>query len=266
MFSERQEPWSFGPAIEEIARKFIRLRYRLLPVFYALFDEHRQTGLPLLRPLVLHYPSDVQVHGMEDQCLLGRNVLVAPVLKQGHEARAVYLPEGRWYDFWTGEAHEGGREIFVKATLDTMPLFVRAGTTLPLAPPMQYVGERAWDEVELRLFPGEGTSQFYEDDGTSHAYEDGDVRRTTFTLRAPAPGACTLLREHEGDFASPVKRFTIRLMDVGEPEEVRLDEQVIAVTTDVQGENAESVYDAESRTLTVRAAPDFRRFDVSGIG
>ncbi|MGI9174719.1 MAG: TIM-barrel domain-containing protein [Rhodothermales bacterium] len=273
MFSERQEPWSYGPEIEEIARTFIKLRYRLLPVFYALFDEHRQTGLPLLRPLVLHYPSDVRTHGMEDQCLLGRDLLIAPILKQGHEAREVYLPEGRWYDFWTSEAHEGGREIFVKAALNTMPIFVRAGTVLPLAPLMQYVGERAWDEVELRLFPGEGTSAFYEDDGHSHTYENGDARRTTFTLRAPSPGACTLLRESEGKFASPVKWFTIRLMDVDGPEEVRLDEQVVEVTADPAGRGqpvedgeAQSVYDAENRTLTVRADANFRRFDVSGIG
>ena len=137
---------------------------------------------------------------------------------------------------------------------------------LPLAPLMQHVGERAWDEVELRLFPGDGTSAFYEDDGQSHAYEDGDVRRTTFTLRAPSPGACTLLRETEGDFASPVKQFTLRLMDVEKPEEVRLDEALIEVATDVRDGEGQGVYDTKNRTLMVQAGADFRRLDVSGIG
>lgn len=287
-FSERQEPWSYGPKVEKVARDFIGLRYRLLPVFYALFDEHRRTGLPVVRPLVLHYADDVRVHEMEDQFLLGRDVLVAPILKQGHESREIYLPEGRWYSFWTGEAHEGGREILVKAPLDEMPVFVRAGTTLPLAPLMQHVGERAWDEVELRLFPGEGTSTFYEDDGLSHAYEEGDFRRTSFILRTPSPGTCTLLREQEGAFISPVERFVIRLMDVDRPGEVQVDGTSVPVETDVQDSSkadlqageadvqtgdtdvrageVQARYDAQDRTLTVRTGADFQRFEASGIG
>ena len=131
---------------------------------------------------------------------------------------------------------------------------------------MQHVGERDWDEVELRVFPGEGTSVFYEDDGLSHAYEEGAFRRTSFTLSTPEPGACALRRTSEGDFTSPVERFTIRLMDVDEPTDVRLDGEAVPVSTDLQDDEAGAVYDAEARTLVVRAGADFRRFDVAGTG
>ena len=270
-FSERQEPWSFGPAVEAIAKDFIGLRYRLLPVFYALFDEHRRTGLPVMRPLVFHYGEDVRVHELEDQFLLGSDVLVAPVLRQGHESREVYLPEGRWHSFWTGEAFEGGRDVFVRAPLSEMPVFAKAGAVVPLAPLMQHVGEREWDEVELRVFPGEGTSVLYEDDGLSHAYEEGAFRRTSFTLSTPEPGALALERTSEGGlpesaYASPVERFAIRLMDVGEPQDVRLDGTSVPVGQDVQVDGAGAAYDAEARTLTVRADAGFERLEVVGVG
>lgn len=218
----RQEPWSFGPEVEDVARRYVRLRYRLLPLFYTLFYEHTRTGLPILRPLLMHYMQDERFLDCDDQFLLGRQVLVAPVLQAGVDARRVLLPAEVWFDFWTGRRYEGPGELLTEAPLDTMPLFVRGGTTLPLAPPRPFVDAPPHDTLQLRVYAGTGTSMLYEDDGTSRAYEQGMFRRTTFAVEASGE-ELTLTRSTEGSYPSPVQRFTIRLYGVDRPETVTVD-------------------------------------------
>jgi alpha-glucosidase len=151
----RQEPWSFGLEIEAVARAAVELRHLLLPYTYTAFWRHTETGLPVMRPLELEAPDDPRAALREDVFMWGDDLLVAPVLRKGVRRRRVYLPAGDWYDFWSGTRVLGGRSVLVDAPLERIPLFVRAGTALPLA------------NGELRIFPGEGVSWLYEDDGAT---------------------------------------------------------------------------------------------------
>ena len=183
-------PWAHGPEVEAICRRFAELRYRLLPYTYTLAWEAHTLGLPLMRPLVLNYPDDPRVWTLGHEFLWGDDLLVAPVTREGATAWPVYLPAGRWYDFWTGDRYEGPGGITVPAPLDRLPLLVRAGAILPMGPVVQHTGERPLDEVTLLIYP-EGTSRFelYEDDGRSNAYLRGRHVLTSVRVRGGAgPG------------------------------------------------------------------------------
>ena len=182
--------------VEPICRKYLELRYRMLPYLYSAVRESTITGMPVMRALWLHHPDDPVAVARGDQYLWGKDILVAPVVEQGATARQVYLPRGAWYDFWTGERVEGGREITRKVDLETMPLYVRGGSILPLGPVKQYTGERVDRPLEISIYPG-GDASFllYEDDGATFNYRKGewmgirmtwnDARRT-LTLRLAA--------------------------------------------------------------------------------
>ncbi|MGF7049574.1 alpha-glucosidase [Paenibacillus sp. DS2015] len=186
--SIHQEPWAFGSQIEEICRKYIRLRYRLLPYLYTLFYEAHKTGMPVMRPLILEYPNDHNVHNLCDQFMVGSKLLVAPVLRPNTEYRAVYLPEGEWIDYWTGEHHMGGRHILAHAPIDVLPLYVKAGTILPELLDDEWkpvLNENS--NVTLSIYAGvsrsESHGQWYEDDARTYDYENNvyNLLATTVT-------------------------------------------------------------------------------------
>ena len=176
-----QEPWRFGSHYEAIIRKYLKLRYELMPFLYTTLEEAHRTGVPVFRPLVLNYQEDSNTLNLDDQFMIGTDLLVAPIVTAGATERLVYLPKGEWYDFWTNKRHPGGTMIRVAAALDTVPMFVRAGAIIPTAPAMNYIGERAWDPITFAIYPDDrGTAEttLYEDDGASPAYKQGAFRRT----------------------------------------------------------------------------------------
>lgn len=161
--------------VEPICRKYMELRYRMLPYLYSAVRECADTGMPIMRALWLHYPDDPVAVARDDEYLWGRDVLVAPVFEKGAASRRVYLPRGSWYDFWTGERAEGGREIARDVDLDTMPLYVRSGAILPLGPVKQYTSEKVDAPLSVTIYPGaDGSFLLYEDDGKSFNYRKGD--------------------------------------------------------------------------------------------
>ena len=161
--------------VEPICRKYLELRYRMLPYLYSVVRECATTGMPILRALWLHYPRDPQAVACQDEYLWGRDLLVAPVVEQGATSRNIYLPRGVWYDFWTGERVPGGAEISRKVNLETTPLYVRAGTILPLGPVKQYVMEKVDQPLSISIYPGADASfLLYEDDGISFSYRKGE--------------------------------------------------------------------------------------------
>jgi alpha-glucosidase len=218
--SPDQEPWSWGEPYLTINRRFIELRYRLLPYLYTAFWHCAQTGLPIVRSMLLAFQDDTATHALDDQFMCGDAFLVAPVIEEGATRRSVYLPASVWYDFWTDEQFSGPARIEVQALLERLPLFVPAGSVVPMGPPMQYVGERPVDTLTLHVYPGEGVSWLYEDDGKSLAYRRGDYRITRFTLAA-SEGGLDLAREVQGPFAPPYDRFQVVVHGVeGPPEAV----------------------------------------------
>lgn len=159
------------PEIEGITRRYAELRYQLLSYNYTLAWQARQTGLPFMRALWLHYPDDAKARGTGDEYLWGRDLLIAPVFKKGAAERSVYLPAGRWYDYWNGEPITGGTVVNRPVDLTTMPIYVRAGAILPLDPIRQYTAEKTDEPLVLRIYRGEnGSYSLYEDDGISQAY------------------------------------------------------------------------------------------------
>jgi alpha-glucosidase (family GH31 glycosyl hydrolase) len=182
--------------VEPICRKYLELRYRMLPYLYSTVRECSKTGMPIMRALWLNFPNDPKCVECADQYLWGKNILVAPVVEKGATARRVYLPPGHWYDFWTGERMEGGRELERPVDLETMPLYVRGGSILPFGPVKQFVDEKVDDPLTISIYPGADSSfLLYEDDGISFNYCKGewmgilmawnDVRRTLKLELAP---------------------------------------------------------------------------------
>jgi alpha-glucosidase (family GH31 glycosyl hydrolase) len=163
-----------NPTIEPICKKYLELRYRLMPYIYSAANETCQTGVPMIRALWLHYPDDPLAVARGDEYLFGRDFLVAPVVEKGATARTLYLPRETWYDFWTAEKHEGGREITKQVDLGTLPLYVRAGAVLPMGPMKQYVSEVSENPMTLVVAPGASSGSFlYEDDGVSFDFRNG---------------------------------------------------------------------------------------------
>lgn len=180
-----REPWSFGEPFTSINRKFIELRYKLMPYIYSAFWEHARYGFPILRPLVMLEQEQVSNHFRQDEFTFGDKILVCPVLEQGATSRIVYLPKGQWYNYWTNALLDGAKDYKVDAPLEDMPLFVRAGSVIPEYPVMQYVGEKPIDEVSLNVYYAdyEVNSYMYEDHGDTFAYEQDIYLEKRFNVR-----------------------------------------------------------------------------------
>jgi alpha-glucosidase len=186
-----QEPWRFGKHYEDIIRKYLKLRYQLLPFLYTTLEEAHRTGVPLFRPLLLNYQDDSNTYNLDDQFMVGNDLLVAPVMKPDVTRRLVYLPKGTWYDYWTNKRYEGGTTISVDAPLETVPLFVRGGAIIPMGPEINYVSEKPFDPITFNIYPdekGAASTVLYEDDGLSPAYKQEGFRRTTVTVERIAGG------------------------------------------------------------------------------
>jgi alpha-glucosidase len=177
MGTAQQEPWVFGQPYELINRMTIQLRYRLLPSLYSVVAQSAEYGWPVIRPLFMAEPANPAIRGIDDCYLLGDGLLVAPIVEKGATSRNVYLPAGSdWYDYWTNERFEGGQEIEATASLERLPLYVRAGLVLPLWPEMQFVGEQSIEKLRLRYYPGSSETVLYEDRGEGPEHQQGEYR------------------------------------------------------------------------------------------
>jgi alpha-glucosidase len=216
MTTARHEPWVFGDRVERICREYIELRYRLLPYIYTLFWEAATTGAPILRPLLYHFPNDPNTYPLYDQVLLGPLLMAAPIYRPGVEYRAVYLPAGIWYDWWTGERYEGSTHILAHAPLERMPLYVRAGAIIPMAPVMQYADQHPLNQLTLHIWPGTGEWQFYEDDGHSFEYRTGAWATTTYRVYPDGQQTIIEIGAREGEWTPPSREVRVELVGVGE--------------------------------------------------
>jgi len=211
-----QEPWAHGEPYLSANRSAIEWRYRLLPYLYTAMWQCAQRGHPMARPLLWAFPQDQRCYELEDQFLCGDALLVAPVGYPGATSRRVYLPGGEWFDFWADTLHHGPQELDVPAPLDRLPLFVRAGTTLPMWPLTQSTAEPA-NELILHLYPGHGDSWLYEDDGHSMAYRRGEYRLTRFECRTTELGELSLALHRRGAYQPAHQRWTWHVHGLSQP-------------------------------------------------
>jgi alpha-D-xyloside xylohydrolase len=170
-----KEVWRFDADTQKILTGSINLRYHLLPYIYSVSAMVTQDGYTMMRPLVMDFREDTAARRIGDQFMFGPALLVNPVTQPGAQTRQVYLPQGtRWIDFWTGNAFDGGKTIEASAPIDTIPLYVRAGSILPYAPAMQWASEKRDAPLEIRVYPGaNGSFTLYEDEGDNYNYEHG---------------------------------------------------------------------------------------------
>ena len=176
------EPWSFGEVAEDIVKKYIVLRYRMIPYIYSCAAEVSRSGRPIMRSMCVDYMDDKEAVAHEYQYMFGPSILVAPVAEKGCRTKKVYLPKGNWYDFRTEEKMRGGQEITVPAPLGTIPLFVKEGAIIPFGPVMNYIDEKPADSIEVHIFTGKDAAfRLYEDDGTTYNYENGKYSDTQIT-------------------------------------------------------------------------------------
>jgi alpha-glucosidase len=210
--TREQEPWAFGPRVEEICKRYIALRYALLPYLYNLFHEAATTGAPILRPLFYEFPNDAHAYDVDDQFLLGNSLLVAPILRPDVRRRAVYLPAGEWIHWHTRQKFNSrGEFCAVNAPLDELPLFVRAGTILPMAEPMQFVGEKPQRHIALEVFPNPTARGYlYEDDGESFAHEKGRFCLTRFECVSAAGQISLKISPERAKFSPEPREFFVK--------------------------------------------------------
>lgn len=216
MSTAQHEPWVFGDRIERICREYINLRYQLLPYFYTLFWEAATTGTPILRPLFYHFPNDLNTYTLYDQVLLGSSLMAAPIYRPGIEHRAVYIPQGTWYDWWSGKCYDGPTHLLAHAPLERMPLYVRAGAIIPMGPVMQYTDEQPLDQLTLRIWPGTGESTLYEDDGHSFEYRAGAWATTAYRVHQAGQQTIVEIGSRDGQWIPPSREVIVQLVGVGE--------------------------------------------------
>ena len=219
-----------NPAIAPVAKRYAELRYQLLPYTYTLAWEAHDQGLPLMRAMWLHYPTDETAAGMGDQYLWGRDLLIAPVYQAGAETREVYLPEGTWYDWWTHKQEEGRRTVSREVDLATMPIYVRAGAIIPFDPIRQYTAQPVDEPTTIKVFSGaDGRFTLYADDGTTLDYLQGARALTLFTWNDKAKKLSIRPVADQADGTGAARTFRVELLPGSSTQEVRYEGKPVEI-------------------------------------
>ena len=214
-YPDENELWSYGPEAQKILVDYDNLRYRLLPYIYSEAWQVTNNHGTLMRPLVMDWRNDVDAQNVGDEYLFGPAILVSPVTTQGATSRSVYLPKATWYDFWTGAKVEGGKRIEADAPLEKLPLYVRAGSIIPMGPTMEWSTEKPEDPIEIRVYRGaDGDFTFYEDENDNYDYAKG--QHATIQLHWDDAAETLTFAARQGSFPGMLQKHTFNVVVVGE--------------------------------------------------
>jgi alpha-D-xyloside xylohydrolase len=213
--NDQNELWSYGADAEKVLVSFDKLRYRLMPYIYSTAWRVTSENYTVMRPLVMDFRTDARAQNIGDQFLFGPAILVNPVLEPGASTRHLYLPDAQWYDFWTGQRLDGGKSIDAPTAIDRIPLYVRAGSIVPMGPDVEYAAEKPADPIELRVYRGaDARFTLYEDENDNYNYEKG-VYATIPIEWNEAAGTLTL-GQRKGTFPGMLAARTFRVVFVGQ--------------------------------------------------
>jgi alpha-D-xyloside xylohydrolase len=212
---DENELWSYGPEAQKILVDYDNLRYRLLPYIYSEAWQVTENHGTLMRPLVMDWRDDVEAQNTGDEYLFGPAILVSPVTTQGATSRNVYLPKATWYDFWSGSKVEGGKRIEADAPLAKLPLYVRAGSIVPMGPTMEWSTEKPADPIEIRIYPGaDGDFTLYEDESDNYDYAKG--QHATIPLHWDDTAKTLTFGARRGGYPGMPEKHTFNVVVVGE--------------------------------------------------
>jgi alpha-D-xyloside xylohydrolase len=213
--TNQNEIWSYGPDAQKILTAYDKLRYRLMPYIYSLAWKTTSEGYTIMRPLVMDFREDIRAQNIGDQFLFGPAILVNPVTEPGAAKRHLYLPNADWYDFWTGSRIKGGISIDATSPIDLLPLYIRAGSILPLGPDIEYAAENPAAPIELRIYPGaNGAFTLYEDQNDTYNYEKGAY--ATIPLTWDDPAQTLTIGDRSGSFPGMLQTRTFRIVFASE--------------------------------------------------
>lgn len=251
-------PLSFNSSVQAVTTKYISLRYRLLPYIYSYAWQANQTGAPLQRALAFEYQDDTTGYAQKQEYLFGQELLVAPVTTEGATTQQVYFPAGTWFDYDDGTTYAGQKSATVPAPLEKIPVFVKSGSIIPMAPAMTYTGQKAWDPITLDVYPdGDSSFTLYQDDGHSLNFQAGQYTTTQISAHAVAAKSVLItLAESNKQFSPKSWEFSIHLpAQTTAPSPIQLNGQGVsalasqsAYTSATQG----TWWDATNKVLWVK--------------
>lgn len=263
-----KEPWSYGDEAQRIFKKYDRMRYRMLPYIYSEAWKMHNTATPMMRALVLEYQDDENTYDIDDEYMFGDNLLIAPVTTKGAQTRTVYLPKGRWYDYWSGEEYSGKKYYNIVTPLEKLPIFVKAGGIIPQRNRIESVGELPADTLTLEIFPKDSSSyQIYDDDGRSRNYENGEYALTE-VISEKSDGIIRIkVGQPQGDYEVPDCSYVYKLRISETPKSVSAEGTNIEDFSDEMdyrksGANSGWYYDAEQNLLQVYPGESDREIEV----
>ncbi|HZK03859.1 MAG TPA: TIM-barrel domain-containing protein [Bacteroidaceae bacterium] len=239
-YQTETEPWKYGPTVEENMRKMLNLRYRLLPYIYSEAWQVTSNGSTIMRPLVMDFINDIQAINSRYQFMFGKSILIAPVIKPGITEMDVYLPKSTiWFDFWTGEQFSGGKTVITNTPIDKLPLFVKAGSIIPMGSIIQFVDEKPTDTLEIRVYRGaDGEFELYEDEGDNYNYESG--KHSIITFKWNNKRESLTISDRIGDFKGSLKERVFNIVLVNK-------ESGLGIDPDKSGK--EIIYKGKKTTL-----------------
>jgi len=251
-----QEPWSFDDEVLSIVRKFIEIRYQLLPYLYTAFWKYISEGIPMLKSLVLFDQDDNQTHNRTDEFVFGEKILVCPIIEPNAKGRRMYIPKGKWFSFWDDSIFVGGKETWVDADMDSMPIFIKEGAIVPKYPIQQYVGEKQIDELTLDIYykKGKEKSELYEDASDGYDYKKGRYSLRNFTLVGKSDEL--IIQQHKsGKYITTYKFFKLKLHGLPfNVSKIQIDNEEIAFEdVKVNGDN------------TIIISKDFTELHIIGV-
>ncbi len=248
-----QEPWAFDVTVTDVVRKFIEIRYQLLPYLYTSFYQYSEDKSPMLKSLVLYDQEDSQTHYRTDEFICGNQILVCPINEPNAKGRRMYIPRGEWFNYWTNEVVSGGKETWVDADFDSMPLFIKAGAIIPKYPVQQYVGEKDIEQLTLDVYykNGKEDSQLYEDADDGYDYTKGRYSLKKFNLEGKKNKL--IIRIHKtGKYKTNYETYKINL--VGLPfkvNSIKVDNEYVDLK-DVSFENNTLVVSKEFTNIQIK--------------